>query len=241
MFEDVLLQTIGQHTEAQNCLLKYKQMKVKNELELFETFRIVFLYSMQLEKEVLLREIKEFFEKYKKNTVILYLRAMLNLDLSTKKNNSDKKNIFIQKYEDDIKEAMSIDKTDTDFLLKDRISNENLTKLFFMIVSEMDNYQPKALVNYSTFHNGFKLFYTIFKIIKLLKIKVAKKKLKAHYTLKLKSLRNKQINSLENSNSNSNPHLSNLSIGNDNTNCMKNNTNQVLTSIENHSKFVINF
>lgn len=243
LYKAVLLQTIGQQTEAQNFLLKYKQMKVKNELELFETFRIIFLYSMQMEKDVLLREINDFFEKYKKRTVILYLRAMINLDLSIKNNNTDKKSFYYQKYEDDIKEAKSIDKTDTDFLLKDRISNENLTKLFFMIVSEMDNYQPKALVNYSTFHSGFKLFYLLFKIIKIFKIKIVKQKLKAHYNIKLKNLRNQHINSAENSFSNSNLQISSLSNSKNNIQCINTNNNannQVLT-IENASKYNVYF
>lgn len=239
LYKAVLLQTVGQHTEAQNCLLKYKQMKVKNELELFETFRIVFLFSMQLEKDVLLREINDFTEKYKKNTVILYLRAMIYQDLSNQKTNSDKKNIYLQKYEDDINEAMSIDKTDTEFLLKDKITNENLTKLFFMIVSEMDYYQPKALVNYSTFHTGFKLFYTLFRIVKIFKVKIVKKKLKAYYKLKIKNIKNQNFNNTENSNSISNMNESSISIGN-NTQCMnpKYKNNQVITLTENTSMHI---
>jgi tetratricopeptide (TPR) repeat protein len=239
LYKAVLLQTVGQHTEAQNCLLKYKQMKVKNELELFETFRIVFLFSMQLEKDVLLREINDFTEKHKKNTVILYLRAMIYLDLSNQKSNTEKKTVFLQKYEDDINEAMNIDRTDTEFLLKDKITNENLTKLFFMIVSEMDYYQPKPLVNYSTFHTGFKLFYTLFRIVKIFKVKIVKKKLKAYYKLKIKNIKNQNFNNTEHSNSISHINDSSFSIGN-NTQSLNPNykNNQVITLTENTSTHI---
>lgn len=237
LYKAVLLQTVGQHTESQNCLLKYKQMKVKSELELFETFRIVFLYSMHLEKDVLLREINDFTEKHKKNTVILYLRAMIYLDLSNQKSNSDKKTVFQQKYEDDINEAINIDKTDTEFLLKDKITNENLTKLFFMIVSEMDLYQPKPLVNYSTFHTGFKLFYTLFRIVKIFKVKIVKKKLKTYYKLKIKNIKSQNFNNTEHSNSVSRFNDSSFSIGSNiqNPNIK---SNQVITMTETTSTHI---
>ena len=207
LYKSVLLQTIGKSDEAQKILIKFKQISSKRHLELYETFRLIFFHTMGLEKEVLLYEINEFCSKYSKNAVILYLRAMVYLDFSNSINKRE--NDYYSKYEKDIKEASEIEPTDTEYLLKDGITNENLTKLYFMILPDMDFYQPKPLVNYYTFQSGFKLFYVIFKIIKIFKIKVEKKKLKINYTYKLKQLRLKEKDNSESSNNHSNNSLLN--------------------------------
>lgn len=226
LYKCVLLQTLGKTEEAQKTLIKYKQISGKKQQSLYETFRLVFFYSMNYERDLLLREIHEYLDKHPKNAVVLYLRAMIYMDLANpsegrsnssayhKKNSSE----FLLKYENDIKEAHQIEPTDTEFLMKDGITSENLTKLFFMILPEMDYYQPKPLVSYSTFHCGLKLFYIIFKVIRMLKIKVEKKKLKKFYNNKLKLYKKK----LENSNTNNrdvSPDNSNnsLAIQSDNT------------------------
>jgi len=222
LYKSVLLQTLGKTEEAQKILIKFKQISGKKQMDLYETFRLVFYYSMQLEKDVLLREINEFLEKYPKNAVVLYLRAMIFLDLSTnnKGTSSNHKkhqsSDYMLKHEKDLKEAMSIEPHDTEFLIKDGITNENLTKLFFMIIPEMDYYQPRSLVNYSTFHCGLRLFYVLFKAVKILKIKLEKKRLKHYYNNKLKLYKrkseakgvsdnsdNSNINSYSNTNTNS--------------------------------------
>jgi hypothetical protein len=196
LYKSVLLQTLGKTEEAQKILIKFKQISKKH-MDLYETFRLVFYYSMNFEKDVLLREINEYIEKYPKNAVVLYLRAMIYLDLSnsnkgTASNHKKHQNSeYIMKHEKDLKEAMSIEQHDTEFLIKDGITNENLTKLFFMIIPEMDYYQPRSLVNYSTFHCGLKLFYVIFKAVKILKIKIEKKRLKQYYNNKLKLYKKK--------------------------------------------------
>jgi hypothetical protein len=197
LYKSVLLQTLGKTDEAQKILIKFKQISGKKQMDLYETFRLVFYYSMNLEKDVLLREINEFIEKYQKNAVVLYLRAMIYLDLSnnnkgTATNHKKQQNSeYVLKHEKDLKEAMSIEPHDTEFLIKDGITNENLTKLFFMIIPEMDYYQPRSLVNYSTFHCGLKLFYVLFKAVKILKIKIEKKRLKQYYNNKLKLYKKK--------------------------------------------------
>jgi tetratricopeptide (TPR) repeat protein len=201
LYKSVLLQTVGKNDEAQKILIKYKQISGKRQIELYETFRLVFFYTMQLEKEVLLVEINEFLSKYSKNAVILYLRAMIYLDYSNSK--KQRENDYYMKYENDLKEAIQLEPTDTEYLIKDGITNENLTKLFFMILPDMDFYQPRPLVNYYTFHSGFKLFYILFKAIKMLRIKVEKKKLKKIYHVKLKQFKNKTEKGDSESSSNS--------------------------------------
>jgi hypothetical protein len=215
LYKSVLLQTVGKNDEAQKILIKYKQISGKRQIELYETFRLVFFYSMQLEKEVLLIEINEYLSKYSKNAVILYLRAMIYLDYSNSK--KQKENDYYMKYENDLKEAIQLEPTDTEYLIKDGITNENLTKLFFMILPDMDFYQPRPLVNYSNFHSGFKIFYILFKAIKMLRIKVEKKKLKKVYNTRLKQYKNKPAekdnseSSINNSllNNHHNEHLAN--------------------------------
>jgi len=196
LYKSVLLQTLEKTEEAQKILIKFKQISGKKQMDLYETFRLVFYYSMQLEQDVLLREINEFLDKYTKNAVVLYLRAMIFLDLSNNKANApnqkkNQNNDYFLKHEKDLKEAMSIEPHDTEFLIKDGITNDNLTKLFFMIIPEMDYYQPRSLVNYSTFHCGLRLFYVLFKTVKILKIKMEKKRLKVFYNNKLKLYKKK--------------------------------------------------
>jgi hypothetical protein len=220
----VLLQTLGRTEEAQKILVKYKQISDKKKMDLYETFRLVFYYSMQLEKEVLLREINEYLEKFPKNAVVLYLRAMIYLEFSNSTNSANpsgqssakkyQNTEFYMKYESDIKEALQIEPHDTEFLIKDGITNENLTKLFFMILPDMDFYQPKPLANYKTAHSGMKVLYVIIKAVKMFKIKVEKKKLKNFYSNKLKIFKKR----LENSKS----HCDNSDNSN---NCSTNNIN----------------
>ena len=207
LYKSVLLQNLGRSDEAQKILIKYKQISGKKNIELYETFRLVFFHTLGLEKEVLLFEINEYLGKYKKNAVILYLRAMVYFDFSNCVNKRD--NDYYNKYEEDIKEATELEPTDTEYLVREGITNENLTKLFFMILPDMDYYQPKPLVNYSTFHSGFKLFYVIFKAIKMLRIKVEKKRLKRFYNNKLKQFRNVKNDNSESSNNYSNNSLYN--------------------------------
>jgi len=66
---------------------------------------------------------------------------------------------------------MNIDKIDTNCLISEGVTRNNLTKLFFMVLPEMDDYQPKVLVDYSNFFCGFKQFYIIFRFIKRIKKK----------------------------------------------------------------------
>ena len=76
---------------------------------------------------------------------------------------------YSSKREEDIKNAIKIDKIDTNCLITEGVTRNNLTKLFFMVLPEMDDYQPKVLVDYTNLFCGFKQFYTIFRFINKIK------------------------------------------------------------------------
>ena len=170
LYKAVLLQAVGKQDESQNLLLDYKNKCSKADFYLFEIFRLVFLYNMEVEPQVLLKEINSYLNKNKKNAIVMYLRSEAYKKIAKKlslQNKSEKieKLEYIKRQENDIKEAKSLDEDDTEFLIKDGINNENLTKLFFLILPEMDNYQPKSLVNYSTFQSGLKVFYYVLRYV----------------------------------------------------------------------------
>ena len=196
LYKAILLQTLGKQDDSQNVLLCYKNLCNKQEFYLFELFRLIFLYNMQLDSQVLLKEVNNYIQKYKKLAIVYYLRSNLYQKIANSGNPTEKlKMEYIKKHERDLNEARSIDPDDAELLIKDGINNDNMTKLFFLILPEMDNYQPKPLVNYLTFHCGMKIFYVLFKAIKLLRIKVEKKRLKSFFNNKLQTFKLKNDSS----------------------------------------------
>lgn len=113
---------------------------------------------------------------------------------------------YIQ-FKNDIELIGNIEQKDTaSFLLREGISLDTLTKLFFLSVPEMEKIEPRKLTQYSRFNSGFKLFYVLFKVIKLFKFSLKKKSLKAHY----KGFINQIVNSTASSNTNTNTYLTNI-------------------------------
>jgi hypothetical protein len=150
---------------------------------LYYLFNIIFRFieydnenNINHEKQLhLLEDINKYFSKYGKGTVLLYIRSNIYNNLYTwakAKNKNELLQDYSTRREEDIKNAMSIDKIDTNCLITEGVTRSNLTKLFFMVLPEMDDYQPKVLVDYSNFFCGFQQFYTIFRFLK----KVKKKK-----------------------------------------------------------------
>ena len=150
---------------------------------LYYLFNIIFRFieydnenNINHEKQLqLLEDINKYFSKYGKGTVLLYIRSNIYNNLYTwakAKNKNELLQDYSTRREEDIKNAMSIDKIDTNCLITEGVTRCNLTKLFFMVLPEMDDYQPKVLVDYSNFFCGFQQFYTIFRFLK----KVKKKK-----------------------------------------------------------------
>lgn len=96
---------------------------------------------------------------------------------------------FYIKYKADIEEIINIQtKENSEFLLKEGISLDSITKLFFLAVQEMEDIEPKALISYKSFFSGLSVFYVVFKAIKILKIKLLRKKLKNKYSNEISKL-----------------------------------------------------
>ena len=168
---------------------------------LYYLFNIIFRFieydnenNINHEKQLqLLEDINKYFSKYGKGTVLLYIRSNIYNNLYTwakAKNKNELLQDYSTRREEDIKNAMSIDKIDTNCLITEGVTRSNLTKLFFMVLPEMDDYQPKVLVDYSNFFCGFQQFYTIFRFLK----KVKKKKNSAFTEDKEKDLNDINVN-----------------------------------------------
>ena len=147
---------------------------------LYYLFSIIFKYiendseiNINKEKQMkLLEEINKYFSKFGKGTVLLFIRSRIynNLyNLAKSKNKNELCLEYSSKREEDIKNAIKIDKIDTNCLITEGVTRNNLTKLFFMVLPEMDDYQPKVLVDYTNLFCGFKQFYTIFRFINKIK------------------------------------------------------------------------
>ena len=160
-----LFHKIGQHS-------KY--------IYLYYLFSIIFKFiENDTEKNInkenqtkLLEDINKYFSKYGKGTVLLYIRSRIYNNLynwAKIKNKIELYHEYSTKREEDLKNAIKIDKIDTNCLISEGVTRNNLTKLFFMVLPEMDDYQPKVLVDYTSLFCGFKQFYTIFRFIKKIK------------------------------------------------------------------------
>ena len=149
---------------------------------LYYLFSIIFKYieydndkTINYENQIkLLEDINKYFSNYGKGTVLLYIRSKIYNNLSNwakLKNKNELYHEYSNKREEDIKSAKNIDKIDTNCLITEGVTRNNLTKLFFMVLPEMDDYQPKVLVDYTNFFCGFQQFYTIFRFLKKIKKK----------------------------------------------------------------------
>ena len=149
---------------------------------LYYLFSIIFKYieydndkTINYENQIkLLEDINKYFSNYGKGTVLLYIRSKIYNNLynwAKLKNKNELYHEYSNKREEDIKSAKNIDKIDTNCLITEGVTRNNLTKLFFMVLPEMDDYQPKVLVDYTNFFCGFQQFYTIFRFLKKIKKK----------------------------------------------------------------------
>lgn len=149
---------------------------------LYYLFSIIFKYieydndkAINYENQInLLEDINKYFSNYGKGTVLLYIRSKIYNNLSNwakLKNKNELYHEYSNKREEDIKNAKNIDKIDANCLITEGVTRNNLTKLFFMVLPEMDDYQPKVLVDYTNFFCGFQQFYTIFRFLKKIKKK----------------------------------------------------------------------
>ena len=173
--------SLNKNKEAFETLeLFHKISQHSKYIYLYYLFSIIFKYiendnekGMTKENQMkLLDEVNKYFSKYGKGTVLLYIRSQIYNNLynwAKSKNKSELYHEYASKQEEDIKSAIKIDKIDTNCLINEGVTRNNLTKLFFMVLPEMDDYQPKVLVDYHNLFCGFKQFYTVFRFIKKIK------------------------------------------------------------------------
>ena len=257
LYKSVLLLVNGQTEKANIMLIKYKQISMGKNSLIYETFKLLYYYIMELDHPVLLKEINETVSNYKTNSILLLLRASVNLKLfylkypnqisgkdefvsfttdskltvndinafnytnSTfnkvspsniqsnpcsnnntpqNKNNSNIESPDLTKlkesdqnyiqFKQDLDEINNNEPKETaEFLLREGISIDTLTKLFFLSIPEMEEVEPKKLIQYKTLFSGMKIFYVLFKAVKLLKVKIQKKRLKKEYSYQLQQLK----------------------------------------------------
>ena len=183
VYKTALEFSLNKSKEAYETLELFNKISQHSKyIYLYYLFNIIFKFidydgedKINHEKQVkLLEDINKYFSKYGKGTVLLYIRSNIynNLYVWAKaKNKTELLQDYLTRREEDIKDAMNIDKIDTNCLITEGVTRSNLTKLFFMVLPEMDDYQPKVLVDYSNFFCGFQQFYTIFRFLKKIKKK----------------------------------------------------------------------
>ena len=181
VYKTALEFSLNKNKEAFETLELFKKICQHSKyIYLYYLFSIIFQYIeseniFSNEKQTkLLEDINKYFNNYGKGTVVLYIRSQIYNNLynwAKSKNKSELYHDYSVKIEEDIKNAMNIDKIDTNCLISEGVTRNNLTKLFFMVLPEMDDYQPKVLVDYTNFFCGFKQFYMIFRFIKKIKKK----------------------------------------------------------------------
>ena len=183
VYKTALEFSLNKSKEAYETLELFNKISQHSKyIYLYYLFNIIFKFidydgedKINHEKQVkLLEDINKYFSKYGKGTVLLYIRSNIynNLYVWAKaKNKTELLQDYLTRREEDIKDAMNIDKIDTNCLITEGVTRSNLTKLFFMVLPEMDDYQPKVLVDYSNFFCGFQQFNTIFRFLKKIKKK----------------------------------------------------------------------
>ena len=181
VYKTALEFSLNKNKEAFDTLELFNKISQHSKyVYLYYLFSIIFKYiendseiNINKEKQMkLLEEINKYFSKFGKGTVLLFIRSRIynNLyNLAKSKNKSELCLEYSSKREEDIKNAIKIDKIDTNCLITEGVTRNNLTKLFFMVLPEMDDYQPKVLVDYTNLFCGFKQFYTIFRFINKIK------------------------------------------------------------------------
>ena len=177
VYKTALEFSLNKNKEAFDTLELFKKISEHSKyVYLYYLFSIIFKYIENESENIINKEnqkiLLEEVNKYGKGTVLLFIRSRIynNLyNLAKSKNKNELCLEFSSKREEDIKNALKIDKIDTNCLMTEGVTRSNLTKLFFMVLPEMDDYQPKVLVDYSSFFCGFKQFYTIFRFINKIK------------------------------------------------------------------------
>ena len=200
LFKSGLFATMNKLDEAQKCLLKFKSLIGEDSYNtyIYSSIRIVYYYFLEYEENIILREIslieKNFHEYYNNNVILHFLKSKILHKLSEKFKNIDKNRSYL--YErDSIKnkeKAFNIRRLDAEYLNKKDINKEKCIKIISMVYPNFLNFKPKALVEYnSCFKSGFRLFFTLYEITKIIKLKILVNKLNKN-NLSKKNLLNKK-------------------------------------------------
>ena len=181
LFKSGLFVTMNKLDEAQKCLLKFKYLIGEDcyNTYIYISIRIIYYYLLEYEDNIILREInlveKNFPEYYNNNVILHFLKSKMLHKLSEKFKNIDKNRSYL--YERDSilnkEKAFNCRSLDAEYLYTKDINKEKFTKIMSMIYPNFINIKPKTLVEYnSNFKSGFGLFFTLYEITKIIKLKI---------------------------------------------------------------------
>ena len=181
LFKSCLYVSMNKLDDTQKCLFKYKYLIGEDNFGnyIYNIVRIIYYYLLDYEENIILREINIIETKNQNHdyniTILYFIKSKLLNKLSEKFKQIDIKRS--NKYKNDSilnkEKAFNTKKLDADYLFKHDINKENLLKLLMLIYPNFVEYKPKPLIDYNNnFHCGFKLFYILFKICKIFKLKI---------------------------------------------------------------------
>ena len=178
LFKSGLFATMSRFDEAQKYMIKYKYLIGEDIYGnyIYSTIRLVYYYLLEYEENIILREIsiveKKFSDNFD-NVIIYYIKSKILHKLSEKFQKIDKvRSILYEKESIQNKELVYNNrKIDADYLYERDINKENITKVILMINPYLIVNKPKSLIEYNfKFRSGFGLFFTLFEIIKIIKL-----------------------------------------------------------------------
>ena len=181
LFKSGLFATMNKLEEAQKYLTKYKYLIGEDPYNtyIYNSIKIIYYYLLEYEENIILREIelleKEFPEYYNGNVILNFLKSKMLHKLSEKFKNIDKTRSYLYEKESiqNEEKALNIRRLDAEYLFKNDINKEKFINIISMIYPNFINYKPNPLVKYnSNFKSGFGLFFTLFEITKIIKLKM---------------------------------------------------------------------
>ena len=181
LFKSGLFATMNKLEEAQKCLIKFKYLIGEDPYNtyIYSSIRIIYYYLLEYEENIILREIrlleKDFPEYYNSNVILNFLKSKMLHKLSEKFKNINKTRSYLYEKESiqNKEKAFNIRRLDAEYLFKNDINKEKFIKIISMIYPNFINYKPKPLVEYnSNFKSGIGLFFTLFEITKIIKLKM---------------------------------------------------------------------
>jgi len=181
LFKSELFATMNKLEEALKYLIKFKYLIGEDPYStyIYNSIRIIYYYLLEYEENIILIELglleKDFPEYYNSNVILNFLKSKMLHKLSEKIKNIDKTRSYLYEKESiqNKEKAFNIRRLDAEYLFKNDINKEKFIKIISMMYPNFINYKPKSLVEYnSNFKSGFGLFFTLFEITKIIKLKM---------------------------------------------------------------------